>query len=574
MPHSGRSGAELLCDALEAAQVDTVFGLPGTQNIDVFEALRRSRLSTFVATHELAASFMANGYARLSGRPGVLLTIPGPGFTYALTGLAEAFLDSAPLLHIVGAPAHRPGFRHALQAIDQAAMAAPVVKKVARVKRRDEIVPATHGALAATLAEEPGPVLLEIGLEALTEVGPAPEIPRFEPPRSKEPDPAALEELVRLLAGAARVVLYVGQGAADAPEDVRALAERLGAPVVATTSGRGVVSEEHPLAHSFDFGRQASTALNEVLGRADLILALGCKFSHNGAHGFRLELPREKLVRVDRSAENLEANYPCRLGVHADVGPVLRALLRRLAGQASPPHGWGPGEVAGMWAAGRARLAAQVVEPSLHGFESDSPAAFFAALGRALPEDACLVTDSGLHQMLARRHYRVRSPRGFITPTNLQSMGFAIPAAIGARRAAPGRPVVALVGDGGFLMSGLELCTAARERISLTVIVFNDGHLGLIRLQQLGTYGRAFKTEVHGPRLEAFAASVGASYTRIEGDAEQLLRASAGGTGVHLVEVALGDRAALMGVRGRALGARLLRRVRALAGLGARGKRP
>jgi acetolactate synthase-1/2/3 large subunit len=569
-----RSGAELLCDALEAAQVGTVFGLPGTQNVDVYEALRRSRLESVLATHELAASFMANGYARASGRPGVLLTIPGPGFTYAVTGLAEAFLDSAPLLHIVGAPARRPGFRHALQAIDQAAVAGPIVKAVVRVERRAEIPRRTHEALGAALAEEPGPVMLELSAEALAEVGPAEDVPPFTPPARRGPDAAALAELARLVAESRRLVLYVGQGAAGAAAEVRALAEARGAPVIATTAGRGVLSEEHPLAFTFDFGRHASAALNEVLGRADLVLALGCKFSHNGAHGFRLELPPERLVRVDSSAANLAANYPSRLALHADVGLVLQGLASCTGGPAPVGPGWSPGEVGGMWSAGRARLAAQVVEPRLHEVVPDEPAGFFAALERALPEEACLVTDSGLHQMLARRHYRVRAPRGLIVPTDLQSMGFAIPAAIGAKRAAPTRPVVALLGDGGLLMSGLELVTAVREEVPLTVIVFNDGHLGIIRLQQLGAYGRAYKTEVGGPRLDAFAHSVGASYTRVRGArTEELLRSAVRARGVHVVEVALGDRPALMTVRGRALGASLLRRLRAMAGLGTRRRR-
>lgn len=569
---SKRSGAELVCDALEAARVDTVFGMPGTQNVDLFEALRRSRLQAVVASHELAASFMANGYARVSRRPGVLVTIPGPGFTYALTGLAEAFLDSVPLLHLVGAPAHRPGFKNALQAIDQAAMAGPVVKKALRVERREEIVAGVHAGLAAALADEPGPALLEITAEALAEVGPPVAVPPFAPIPPPPPEAAVVNELARVLSEARRVVLYVGQGASGAPEAVRALAERLAAPVVATTSGRGVISEEHALSLSFDFGRHGSSALNELLGRADLVFAIGCKFSHNGAHGFRLRLPPEKLLHLDRSADNLGANFPCRLAIRAEAETLLPALLAALDARPARAQGWAPGEAAEIQAAGRAILAAQVVEPRLQGVDPDGPAAFFAALGRALAEDACLVTDSGLHQMLARRHYRVRSPGGFIAPSDFQSMGFAIPAALGARRAAPQRQVVALVGDGGLLMSGLELCTAVREKIPLTVIVFNDGHLGIIRLQQLGTYGRAFKTEVRGPKLEGLAAAVGASYTRIEGGAERVLKAVVERPGLHLVEVVLGDRPALLEVRGRAFTSNVLRRFRALGGLGRRRK--
>jgi acetolactate synthase-1/2/3 large subunit len=556
------TGAELLCSALEAAGVDTVFGLPGTQNLALYEALRRSRLRSVVATHELGAAFMANGYARATGRPGLFTTIPGPGFTYALTGLAEAFLDSTPLVHIAGAPARRPGRRVALQALDQSAMAAPVVKRVIRVAARGEIVGAVHTALEVAQADEPGPVFVEVESALLGEEGarmPVPALVRAEPLPLHESD---LAELTLRIEASARVVFLAGQGAADAGPSLLALAERLQAPVVASTSGRGVVAEDHPLSLHFDFGSRASIGLNEILGRAELVVALGCKFSHNGAHGFRLEIPEAKLVQIDTSERNLGAAYPVSLAIHGEVAPVLEALLPRIGPRASPPSDWTASDLALVRGRALAAQAADAVEPRVRGVTPETPEAFFAALRRALPRDACLVVDSGLHQMLARRYFRAFGPRGLLVPTNLQAMGFAIPAAIGARTTDRDGPVVALVGDGGLILSGTEILTAVREHLCLPIIVFNDGHFGLIRREQICEYGHAFGTELTTPDLASFAAAVGADYTELRGDAEGALRRAVSGRGVHIVEVHVGDSTVVRRIQAKAVLRSGLRRLR------------
>ena len=235
-----RSGAEVLCGRLEALGATHVFGLPGTQNVPLFEALRRSRLRTVLATSELAASFMANGYARASGRVGVLFTIPGPGFTFSLPGLAEARLDSAPLLHVVGRPAEAPGRRFQHQAIPQRAMIEPLVKRVVEVEDPEMLVAALDDAWRTALAGEPGPVVLHVGtgvMEAeLDENGGGPEL-GGEVPAPRE----WRAELVSRVEGARRPLLLLGQGAAGAADRVVELAERIGAPVASTPSGRGVV---------------------------------------------------------------------------------------------------------------------------------------------------------------------------------------------------------------------------------------------------------------------------------------------------------------------------------------------
>lgn len=535
------SGARQIVQALRHAGADCVFGLPGTQNVPLFEALRGSGLRLVVATNELSAAMMANGYFRASGRPGVLLTIPGPGFTWALTGLAEAALDSAAILHITNAPAQAPGHRFQLQSIDQVAMAAPVTRQIIAIDHADQAAAKIADAYHACLAGEPGPVLVQVGRGVWDQPATGDtSLPAAAPDPDASPDDMAT--VAARLAQARRCVLLLGQGCAGAATAATHLAERLSAAVATTTSGRGVVAEDHPLSLGFALAGNNAEMLNRLVEASDLVLAVGCKFSHNGARGFRLKLPPDKLIHVDASSESLGANYPAGLTIRAEAGAFLAALLDRLEAGPAMPGGFTTDEIAQWRDRCRAEKLRDLAEPRIHGVASGKPEAFFVALRRALPRESHLVTDSGRHQELARRHYQVLCARGLITPTNLQSMGFVIGAAIGAKLAQPERAVVALIGDGGLAMSGLELLAAVRERIDLTVIVFVDGAFSAIRDQQLAHYGHASGTVLPELDCAALAQAVGAHFVRLRDDAvETGLRKATDAPGVTLVEVAVGD---------------------------------
>lgn len=567
-----KKGAELLCEALEALGVEHVFGVPGTQNVELFGALRRSRIRVVVASHELAASFMAVGYYRASGKVAPLLTIPGPGFTYALTGLAEARHDSAAVVHLTGQPPSAAERSFQFQALDQRGMAAPVVKGALRVDRTEEIGDVVADAFDLALGGEPGPVLVELSARALQEHAPAPVRRRARRTVAQAPDPAAVEEAAALLAASRHPLIMAGQGCAGAPDRVRELAELLGAPVFTTTSGRGVLPEDHALALGFEFDRGDLGALNELIGRSDCVLAIGCKLTAAGTHGFALDLPGDRLIHVDSSADVLGATYRERLGIVGSADEVLERLsasLRRLRDRLAPT--WSPTAVED-W---RRRLRTEadgVLEPAVHGAKPATAAAFFAALGRALPRDAIVVTDSGLHQSLVRRHWEVLSPRGLLVPSDFQSMGFGLPAAIGAKLAAPGRVVVAVLGDGGFAMSGLELLTAVRERAPLLLVVFNDGQLNRIRLQQLAQFGRAEGCEVLNPDFAVLAEALGVGYARCDAGIEDVLRAAAQERRPTLVEVRLGDSAGIHLMRAKGLARAAVHEVLG-AGLASRLKR-
>ncbi|MCG6927956.1 MAG: thiamine pyrophosphate-binding protein [Acidobacteria bacterium] len=545
------TGADLLCAELEAAGVTCVFGVPGTQNIPLYEALRRSGLRSVVATHELAASFMAGAYFRASGRVAPLVTIPGPGFTYALTGLAEALHDSAAVLHLVGAPP--PGNpRSQFQGLDQRAIASPLVKGVRRIERPDEIPARVAEALDLAVLGEPGPVLLEWLPGALAA---APSGPLARPPRGRAPSPppAQVDELRSLLVEARRPVLLVGQGAAEAAPLVQRLAEWLPAPVVTTCSGRGVLPEDHELSLAFDFPRGDVGRLSGFLRAADLVLVLGARLSSASTWDFALEIPADRLVQVDASEEVLGASYPGRLLVASTVELTLDRVLGGISpGDTSASH-WTAAEVREHRRELRTTASHAIPEPIVHGVEPPEASAFFAVLARSLPRNGIVVADSGLHQLLARRHLEVLAPRGLIVPSDFQSMGFALPAAIGAHLGAPDRPIVALVGDGGLAMSGMELLTAVQERIPLTVVVFNDGWLNLIRIAQLRTFGHATGVERRNPDFGALAAAVGARFARVEGNAQEAVDAALGSRDVTLIELRVGDSGAMRRARARGL---------------------
>jgi acetolactate synthase-1/2/3 large subunit len=552
-----QTGASRIVEALQQGNVRCVFGLPGTQTLELFEALRQRGLRTVTATNELAAAFMAGGWARVTGDPGVLLTIPGPGFTWALTGVAEARLDSVPLLHISGAPTDAPhGRRFRQQELDQVAIASPLVKAVIDADQKPDPGVAVFEGLSLARSGEPGPVLMHVSSAVLSREydGAAPT-----PSSASVTDTDALESVLARVKRARRPILMVGQGTIRYSDRLRALVEKLRSPLITTPSARGVLPENHPFNFGFDPFAGSIRDVNELVESSDLVLAIGCKLGHSGTTGFELNLPADRLVHVDASPEVIGANYPVSLGVVADAGDLLQALL------ASPPpaSAWTNDELE-RWRTRMSVRAPDSLEPRIAGTPAGDARSFFQSLRRALPPEAVLVLDSGLHQVMARRYYTVLAPCGIIIPTDLQSMGFGIPTAIGARLAAPNRPVVALVGDGGFAMMAMELLSAAREGISLVVIVFVDGAFGQIRMQQLASFGVGHGVSFKNPDFKLIADAVGARHELV-GDIEigAAVVAALGRCGVTVIEVPVGDTFA---IRGNAAFARSREGARRVAG--------
>jgi acetolactate synthase I/II/III large subunit len=523
------SGSRAVCSTLESLELGPVFCLPGTEIVELLDGLRGSRVGTVVTTNELAATFMALGYARASGRAGLIAAIPGPGLAYTLAGLAEARYDSVPLIVLTGTADPAAPF-------DVGEGARVFAKDVIDPASPDELVSAVRRAHDLAVSGEPGPVVLRLSPPLLRAAVAA---PKQSGPVVPAIDEGMVREAADRLASADRVLLFAGQGAAHAAPELQRLVERIGAVVLTTTSGRGAIPETHRLSLAFDSPGHGADELNDLIAAADVVLMLGCGLNPNGTLGGELEFDPERLIRVDTSEASLERG-PAGLRILGDAPAFATGVLALLP--APDREGWKDDEVS-RW---RKRLTGAAAgggrtEPSVRGAQGDTAAAFFAALRRALPDEGTLVLDSGLHQQIARRHFTVLHPRSLLVPADFQSMGYAVPAAIGAKLADPSRAVVALLGDGGLAISGLELLTAAREGLALTVVVFNDGYLNLIRLQQLLRFGRTHGVEAASMNLRALAETVGATYVEVTGDAEEALAASIAADELRLVEVIVQD---------------------------------
>ena len=522
------NGAERICATLVDLGTTVVFGLPGSQNVVLYEALRRSGLRSVTASDEGAAAFMAGGYARASGQVGVLTTIPGPGFLYALPAIAEARDDSVPLLWLtLRQPPDAQAFP--LQRIDQVDVARSLVKHCHFVGRPEDLAPVLHLAWRQAMSGEPGPVLVEVDTALLARDAPLTEVPADETEA-----PGVTPELLDRLRRARRPLLWVGQGAQGASNALRAFVHRWRVPVFSTCSGRGVVPDDDPHAIVADFSFGVPAWVDRAIESADLVLVLGCKFTHNGSAGGRLHLPADKLVRVDASAEVLAANYPAQFALCARIEDFIASVMTTDLGETE----WTPSEIAKLRDLSLQERAGPLEhEPAIVAPDISDTHSLFDAMAGAFGHDVVYTTDAGLHQALVRRYVHVTGARGLLCPSDFQSMGFGLPGAIGAALARPAATVVACVGDGALMLSLGDLLTAAREGVDLIVIVFNDGAYGLIRRQQLMTFGYEHATTLLNPDFAILAQAIGCGYFSVANDGTAALQAAAASRGLRLVEV-------------------------------------
>lgn len=486
--------------------VQVVFGIPGVHNLVLFEAMRRSGIRIVPTTHEQGAAFMANGYSRATGRPGVFVTVPGPGLTNSLTPIAEAFVDSTPMLAIVtDVPQSHNKFQ--MHQIDQTLLVQPIVKSVYAVQHAVDISSSLNAALQHTISGEPGPCILQIPSNLFWE--------RVERTHKKEiqresslPVPITqIENIVSNMKSARRIGLLVGLGAAGAVNEVRALAEWLHAPVATTGSGRGVMDETHPLSLGFGWMAESIASVNRIFETCDLLLAIGVKFSQTGTQDYRLRI-QCPLIHVDASLQVLDQNYKAEVPLSMDARVFLDELLKHKAS-------FGPRTDDGLLELIRLekRAAEKWLKKSTSiklrmGDDEFTPPEFFESLQKVLSPDSIVVTDAGLNERLTLHNWKVREPRTLINPSDYESMGFAIPTAIGAAIAIPKRKVVVITGDGGLVMSGLEMMTAVRENINLTIIVLNNRSFGVIKKIQEEIFGTSVAVDVGAPDFKMLADSI------------------------------------------------------------------
>jgi acetolactate synthase-1/2/3 large subunit len=519
--------AEALWRALEAEGVSYAFGIPGAAILPVYDAHARlaPRVRHVLVRHEQAAAHAAEGYAHATGEVAVCLATSGPGATNLVTGLADANHDRVPLVAITGNVPTAALGTGAFQEADIAAITAPVTKWSTVLRDPRDFEETIARAFHLARSGRPGPVLVDIPKDVqLAEVsGSYRPLPPARPPC---PAPAALDEAARLLAEAERPLLYLGGGVrkSGAAAEARALAERLELPFATSLQGKGAVSEDHPLWLGM-IGMHGHARANRAVQRADVLFAAGARLSDRGTGATDGFAPGAKLVQADLDPAALSRSVPAEVALAGDLRETLEALLARL--EAMGPRRRRPARDA--W---RAELA------GLHDESRDSsPASGGGGLGlgllrtpdaidrlqRRLPRGAVVTTGVGQHQMFAAQRWRATGPRDFITSGGFGTMGFCLPAAIGAQLGRPDALVVGIDGDGSFQMTLQDLATAADLGLPLKLFVLNNQALGLVRqMQRLFLDRRFAATSLSArPDFAAVAEAFGCLGLRA-GNAEEL----------------------------------------------------
>jgi acetolactate synthase-1/2/3 large subunit len=536
--------ADLLVRRLRDHGVRLVFGYPGGQLTPVYDALyREPALRHILARHEQAAAFMADGYARATGQPGVCLAVCGPGVFNTATPLATAFTDSTPVLLISGQVPQagsglRSGYYHENE---QLRACVPLTKAQFRVEKVAELVPLLDQAWATLTTGRPGPVLFEVPLDVLrAEIAaepwpalPPPPVPRA--PRSEE-----IERLAALITGWKRPLLLAGGGVVTAGAEALLvqLAERLGAPVLHTAMGKCALPASHPLAAGMPWWRATSdlshmaSNFSPLFAEADGLLAIGCRFTQLTTGSWTLRLPPAS-AQIDIDPEEISRHYPVQVGVAADARLALQALLTALPPGTRTP--WTrPPRQSGTW---------RLPGPDLLG-----------PLRRVLPADTIVSADVTRLAYILMVEFPLDRPRTFLHPAGSVAMGFGIPAALGAKAAWPERAVVAVVGDGGFMMSGLELASAVQERLPVIIVLINDNSLTLIKSTQQRRYAeRYIAVDLCNPDFGLFAQAFGVLFRRAdrETDFEAALREALAANVPTLIEVRPADARVEQASRGR-----------------------
>jgi thiamine pyrophosphate-dependent acetolactate synthase large subunit-like protein len=494
-----RPGAHLLVESLVAEGVELLFGIPGVGTLAVYDAfVDHPELRHIEVRHEQSAVFMADGYARASGRVGVAFTSNGPGALNTITAMATAHNDSVPVLHLISEnppDVRKKGKGHFHDISDQFGLFRPVSGHATQVALPEEIPAAIGTAFSALRNRRPRPALVEFANEALTSATEASPLPMTESV-GRPIDAGDLARAAAVLAEADRPLVWAGGGVATAEASAALIriVERLGAPTITTQKGKGAMPADHPL-HVGNWANELPT--RDLISQCDILLAVGTRFSYFPTGGWSLRLP-DRIVQVDIDPTEIGRNYRVDAGVVGDAREVLDALESELDRLGHQPLPWRDEEVA--------KVLARITEAVGTPVEIE----VLDQIRSVLPADSLVFNDPTTIAFWARSHWKTDRPRTWFVPSGFGTLGFALPAAIGARLARPDVPSVALIGDAGIMFTIQDLMTAVQENISAVVMVFNDEGYGVERRHQDHLYGRRSGVDVLPPDFVALARAFGA----------------------------------------------------------------
>ncbi|MCE9600164.1 MAG: biosynthetic-type acetolactate synthase large subunit [Spirochaetia bacterium] len=515
-----QSGSQIIIQFLESMGVRVVAGMPGGANLPLYDALHGSKLIHVLARHEQGGGFIAQGMARASGFPGVCFATSGPGATNLVTALADAKMDSIPLLAITGQVPRALIGTDAFQEVDTCAMVGPLVKKAYFVSQIDDLFWILPEAWELCSSGRPGPVLIDVPKDIQVEMTSGDFVsPDFNRPHDLlRVDDSKIQAFLDELQASERPVLYIGGGviSSDSSDLIRKLADTNGIPVVSTLMGLGAFPSDHPWFLGM-LGMHGEASTNFVLEESDLLLAFGVRFDDRATGKLDEFCSAARVVHVDIDAKELGKLRMPELAICSD----LREFLNR-----AMPHV--PLNGRGAWKHRIAQLNAQHPSENIANDSTGSretfPAAFLSGLSQMLDANDIITTDVGQHQMWTAQSYPFKLPRTFLTSGGLGTMGFGLPAAIGAALAKPDATVVCISGDGSILLNIQELALLHELQLNVKIVVMDNGHLGLVRQQQELFYeDRISAAQFHSaPDFCSLAQSFGIQAVRLSGDVSQL----------------------------------------------------
>jgi acetolactate synthase-1/2/3 large subunit len=486
-----KTGAQILWECLEQQGVTTVFGYPGGAILPAYDALKYSNIHHVLVRHEQGAAHMADGYARASGRVGVAIATSGPGATNMVTGIATAMLDSSPIVCITGQVGSKLIGSDAFQETDITGVTLPVTKHNYLVTHASEVAQTISEAFYVAKSGRPGPVLVDITKDAQQSTCEfdgkpiQPQLKGYRPDLS--PTPEEYKHALELIHSAKRPVILAGHGIilSGAMDEVRTFAEKANIPVGLTLLGLGGFPASHPLSMGM-MGMHGEAWLNTIIQEADLLIAFGMRFDDRVTGNLKTYAPNAKKIHVEIDRGEINKNVKVDVALVGDLKAVLRELLPNLKALEHRE-----------WMAHIDRLKGDSAVRDIQNLPDNGHLYAAHVINDLWHEtrdsDTIIVTDVGQHQMWEAQYYKHEKPRTLITSGGLGTMGFALPAAIGAKAARPEADVWVVVGDGGFQMTMAELATMVQEKLKVNIAIINNGYLGMIRQWQEFFYDRNYE---------------------------------------------------------------------------------
>jgi acetolactate synthase-1/2/3 large subunit len=511
-----RTAADLVVECLECEGCEWVFSVPGEETLDLLDSLSRSDAIRHVTTrHEQGAAFMADVYGRLTGRAAVAMATLGPGATNLITGIADAYLDRAPLVALTGQASSDKLHKEAHQVVDIVRMLGPVTKWNTRIQRADGIPEIVTKAFRVAQLEKPGPTHIELPENlAAQAIDDSPILRPLSRTKAYFPEPTAeaIDHAARLLAASNRPIILAGNGVLrrHASDELRALAKGLHVPVAVTFMGKGAIDDRSHLS-LMAVGLQARDHVMSGFDRADLVVSVGYDLVEYSPARWNPDRDK-RIIHIDTQPAEVDAAYRPEIELVGDIEGTLRRLL-----EAVLPHGIGGRDASARHHSREilvhADLRMALLDDLAAGAADDAwpikPQRAVADLRRALAPDDIVVSDVGAHKVWIARLYQAYEPNTVIISNGFAAMGISLPGAIAAKLVHPERRVVALCGDGGFLMNSQELETARRIGANVTVVVWRDDGYGLIDWKQRNEFGRPYGVEFGNPDFVDYARSFG-----------------------------------------------------------------